>query len=435
MGTEETDFLKALREGTLKGMPDWPVFTLAKVTEFGVGGVKLQRLGATVPDDRYYKIVTGSFVADDWVVCARVSGSLVVLGKLGTSPESLGGGGGGCYNVGPGCEYMTINAAVQAAVTNTPDDGAACICIFDKGSPYQEVVYLEDEDPPDENYYIWLPRKIHLFFHGMGPTKPEWSTEPAAEEPSGYAAVSYFANASKGYLRTLSFENITFTGRHGAVENDDTVSNTTGTTLIVKNCRWLHALWNFSSFIMWWREGHIYVEDCEFFGGGDWTSDIVGFVPNNDAPQDDMLLVFRGNTVYQFGAGGDFYSLGTGSKIWVYNNRFIECSVEGFVIGGPVGVDIHGNDVIDCDEGFPLVLESNHGELATGYVGPNSFRGTGLFVQQDETDMPLVLTVSRILQGPFSKLPTPPPPDVKLYTDTTTPALWWWDETQWWNIS
>jgi len=423
---------------------------VAEVVYLEEGAARLQFVGDTTPTSKLFKTLGALTDVGDFVICAPVGGSYVILGKLGGAwgGDGIGGGSCGCYHVGPRSTYTTINAAVRAAVADTPDGGAAAICIHDKGSPYQEVVYLEDENPPDEEYYIYLPRDIHLYFQGHGSQQPVWDTDWTGNEPSGYTAVSYWGyGRSYDRLRTLSFENIKFIGGYGVAENANCDNVVSGTRCIMRNCQWVRAEheWQ-SSFVYWSREGHIYIEDCEFWGnGGARYSNVIMF--DAWAPFDDMILVFRGNTVYQFAEVGDLIAApnqGPGLKAWVYDNRFIECW-DGFQLGQGWDIDVHDNDCIDC--GYPYESPLNWalinpvpGCTSTGYVGPNSFRGTlgepnAWMPQEDETEAMGLLTVGRMLQGPSSKLPTPPPPDVKWYHDSTSPHLYWWNETQWIEIS
>lgn len=83
--SKETDFLRAMQSLGVKGLGNqWPPFVLATITEVHTsGGYKLRRVGAASTDSRYYKRVEGQPLSvDDLVLCARVSGSLVILGKL-----------------------------------------------------------------------------------------------------------------------------------------------------------------------------------------------------------------------------------------------------------------------------------------------------------------------------------------------------------------
>jgi len=414
---------------------------VAEVVYLEEGAARLQFVGDTTPTSKLFKTLGALTDVGDFVICAPVGGSYVILGKLGGAwgGDGIGGGSCGCYHVGPRSTYTTINAAVRAAVADTPDGGAAAICIHDKGSPYQEVVYLSDWNPPEHEYEIYLPRDIHLFFQGHGSMRPVWDTAWLGHEPSGYYAVGYWGNEGYDHLRTASFENIRFTGSWGPVENANNNDAVPGTTCIAKNCQWIlpgpsYPTW---SFISWWREGHVYIEDCEFWGNdrGGWLASLVWF-GSDEGPRDNMLLAFRGNTVYQFEYVIDLtYPVGAGCKAWIYDNRFIECDHAALDLWGGWDIDVHDNDVIDCGDGFALV-RSAPGCTATGYVGPNSFRGSpGARPQEDETDLVGLLTVGRMLQGPSSKRPATPPPDVKWYHDSTTPHLYWWNETQWIEIS
>jgi len=421
---------------------------VAEVVYLEEGAARLQFVGDTTPTSKLFKTLGALTDVGDFVICAPVGGSYVILGKLGGAwgGDGIGGGSCGCYHVGPRSTYTTINAAVRAAVADTPDGGAAAICIHDKGSPYQEVVWLTDWSPPVEEYEIYLPRDIHLFFQGHGSQRPVWNTEWSGTDPSGYEAVSYFGYGGYDRLRTLSFENIKFTGPYGVALNIAEDNLVPGTVCIVKNCQWVcpEDWWGWMSLVYWCREGHVYIEDCEFWGnGGTWHSNIVDF--DVWAPSDEFLLVFRGNTVYQFGEVGNLKdTVGPGSKAWIHDNRFIECW-NGFRLGQGWDIDVHGNDCIDC--GYPYesvvdwaLIDPVPDCTSTGYVGPNSFRGSlgephAWTPQEDETEAVGLLTVGRMLQGPSSKLPTPPPPDVKWYHDSTSPHLYWWNETQWIEIS
>jgi len=412
---------------------------VAEVVYLEEGAARLRFIGDTTPTPKLFKTLGALAEAGDFVVTAPVGGSQVILGKLGGVGGGAGVGGScGCYHVGPRSTYTTINAAVAAAVADTPDGGAAAICIHDKGSPYQEVVYLVDDVPPAEPE-IYLPRDIHLYFQGHGSMQPVWDTSWSGQEPSGYFAVSYYGYAGHDHLRTLSFENLKFIGPHGAAKNFNG-DIAPGTTCIAKNCQWVEdEYWPTQTFIIWGREGHIYIEGCEFWGNDHvWGSTVVQF-GSYEGPRDNMLLVFRGNTVYQFGAVGYLgYPPGVGCKAWIYDNRFIECKTYGFSIGDGWDIDVHDNDIIDCTigtENFALIITGDDCP-STGYVGPNSFRGSPRATPQwDETYAPALLTVSRVLQGPLSKRPATPPPDVRLYQDTDTPGLWWWNESTWVSIS
>ena len=167
--------------------------------------------------------------------------------------------------------------------------------------------------------------------------------------------------------------------------------------------------------------------------GTGWLANVVQFGGGAE-PRANMLLVFRRNTLYQLGqAGGDLsYTAGPGSKAWIYDNRIIEGRSYGWDIGDGWDIDVHDNDVIDCTYDFVLIIPT-YG-AATGYVGPNSFRGSPGATPQEETYAAALLTVSRVLEGPLSKRPTTPPPDVRLYQDTDSPALWWWNEAAWVSI-
>jgi len=408
---------------------------VAEVVYLEEGAARLQFIGDTTPTPKLFKTLGALAEAGDFVVTAPVGGSQVILGKLGGVGGGAGVGGScGCYHVGPRSTYTTINAAVRAAVADTPDGGAAAICIHDKGSPYREAVNLDDFDRPLDDRYIYLPRDIHLYFQGHGSQRPVWDTHYPECTPEGNAAVSYYGSADTGRLRTLSLENFQILGWRGAVENDDWDSLVTGTTCIVKNCQWADIGYLGSTFVSWWREGHVYIEDCEFLGNGTgWLANVVQFGGGAE-PRANMLLVFRRNTLYQLGqAGGDLsYTAGPGSKAWIYDNRIIEGRSYGWDIGDGWDIDVHDNDVIDCTYDFVLIIPT-YG-AATGYVGPNSFRGSPGATPQEETYAAALLTVSRVLEGPLSKRPTTPPPDVRLYQDTDSPALWWWNEAAWVSI-
>jgi len=416
---------------------------MAEVVYLEEGAARLRFIGDATPTPKLFKTLGALAEAGDFVVTAPVGGSQVILGKLGGIGGGPGVGGScGCYHVGPRSTYTTINAAVRAAVADTPDGGAAAICIHDKGSPYQEVVVLSDEPwPAAPAHVILLPRDIHLYFQGHGSQRPVWNTDWTGSEPSGWWAVSYGAFDTQGRLRTVSFEDIKFTGVYGAVDNWDLVGGKTGSTCIARNCQWVgpdvyHPNW---TFVNWYLQGsdHVYIEDCEFWGNGHgWLANVVQFGPGGDDPVDDMLLVFRRNTLYQLGqAGGDLsFTAGPGSKAWIYDNRIIEGRSYGWDIGDGWGIDVHDNDVIDCDDDFVLIIPG-YDCTATGYVGPNSFRGSPGATPQWEERAAALLTVSRVLQGPLSKRPAMPPPDVRLYQDTDSPALWWWNEAAWVSIS
>jgi hypothetical protein len=83
--SDETEFLRVLQQLGVRSLgSQWPPFGFAYITEVTPArGYRIQRIGAAAPDNRYYKRLEGRpIAAGDLVLFARVSGSLVLLGRL-----------------------------------------------------------------------------------------------------------------------------------------------------------------------------------------------------------------------------------------------------------------------------------------------------------------------------------------------------------------
>jgi len=150
---------------------------VAEVVYLEEGAARLQFVGDTTPTSKLFKTLGALTDVGDFVVCAPVGGSYVILGKLG---GAWGGDGGGA-SVGVGFDYIIAGSwsGAEGAVV----DAVAGTKI------YTTIQQAADDAPADAYRSIWidpnttagpldLTGKTRLLRISAPPYSPIWGTAP-----------------------------------------------------------------------------------------------------------------------------------------------------------------------------------------------------------------------------------------------------------------